>query len=88
MPRQRIHVQIEGLLSVHAVRATRLALGLIPGVETAEVTMRGAVLDVLRTLTREEVDEALAVVGQRVTGWRIEARFLPVLGAPSEDTEV
>ncbi|MBL0939134.1 MAG: hypothetical protein IBJ03_09570 [Gemmatimonadaceae bacterium] len=88
MPRQRIHVQIDGLLSVHAVRAARMALGLIPGVESAEVSMRGAVLEVLRTLTREEVDEALALVGQRVTDWRIEARFLPVFGAPPNNTEV
>lgn len=88
MPRQRIHVQIEGLLSVHGVRAARLALSMIPGVENAEVSMRGAVLDVLRPLTREEVDAALAVVDQRVTDWRVASGVLPVLGPPPGESEV
>ena len=37
MPRQRIHVQLDGLVAVHAVRAVWTALGAVPGVLKASV---------------------------------------------------
>jgi copper chaperone CopZ len=79
MPRLRIHVQIEGLLSVHAVRAVRTALGAVPGVTGAEVSMRGAVLEADGPVDRACLDEALAIVGVRATDVRVEKGSLPVL---------
>lgn len=79
MPRQRIHVQIEGLLSVHAVRAVWTALSAVPGVITAEVSMRGAVLDIEGPLDEPVLAESLAMAGVRLLGTTVEKGQLPLL---------
>jgi len=79
MPRQRIHVQLDGLGAVHAVRAVWTALGAVPGVLSAEVTMQGAVLEVEGALDRAALDAALDAAGVSVRSLRVEARVLPVL---------
>ncbi|WP_411280378.1 heavy metal-binding protein [Gemmatimonas sp.] len=79
MPRQRIHVQLDGLVAVHAVRAVWTALGAVPGVLRAEVTMQGAVLEVEGELDRAALDTALDAAGVSVRSLRVEARVLPVL---------
>lgn len=83
MPRQRIHVEIEGLLAVHAVRAVRTALAGVPGIEQAEVTMQGAVLETSPVLSAAEFEvalaEALALAGVRLVGMRVERGGLPLL---------
>ncbi|MEY4956025.1 MAG: hypothetical protein RL409_282 [Gemmatimonadota bacterium] len=79
MPRQRIHVQLDGLVAVHAVRAVWTALGAVPGVLSAEVTMQGAVLEVEGALDRTALDAALDAAGVSVRSLRVEARVLPVL---------
>ena len=79
MPRQRIHVQLDGLVAVHAVRAVWTALGAVPGVLSAEVTMQGAVLEVEGALDRVALDAALDAAGVSVRSLRVEARVLPVL---------
>lgn len=79
MPRQRIHVQLNGLVAVHAVRAVWTALGAVPGVVSAEVTMQGAVLEVEGELDRAALDAALDAAGVSVRSIRVEARVLPVL---------
>lgn len=79
MPRQRIHVQLNGLVAVHAVRAVWTALGAVPGVVSAEVTMQGAVLEVEGELDRAALDAALDAAGVTVRSIRIEARVLPIL---------
>jgi copper chaperone CopZ len=79
MPRQRIHVQLDGLVAVHAVRAVWTALGAVPGVLSAEVTMQGAVLEVEGDLDRAALDAALDAAGVSVRSIRVEARVLPVL---------
>ncbi|AMW05614.1 hypothetical protein GEMMAAP_13990 [Gemmatimonas phototrophica] len=79
MPRLRIHVQIEGLLSVHAVRAVWTALGAVPGVLTAEVSMKGAILEADGPVDRQQLEEALAAAGVTVTGLTVEKGSLPVL---------
>ena len=79
MPRHRIHVQLDGLLSIHAVRAVRTALGAVPGVLGAEVSMQGAVLDTESPLDRNALDEALAYAGVRVLSVREERGTLPLL---------
>ncbi len=79
MPRHRIHVQLEGLLSIHAVRAVRTALAAVPGVLGAEVSMQGAVLDTDAPLDRDALDEALGHAGVRVLSVREERGTLPLL---------
>lgn len=79
MTRQRIHVQLDGLMAVHAVRAVWTALGAVPGLLSAEVTMQGAVLEVEGELDRAALDAALDAAGVSVRSIRVEARILPVL---------
>ena len=79
MPRHRIHVQLDGLLSIHAVRAVRTALAAVPGVLGAEVSMQGAVLDTESPLDRNALDEALTHAGVRVLSVREERGTLPLL---------
>jgi hypothetical protein len=79
MPRQRIHVQLDGLVAVHAVRAVWTALGAVPGLLSAEVTMQGAVLELDGDLDRAALDAALDAAGVSVRSLRVEARVLPVL---------
>ena len=79
MPHQRIHVQLNGLVAVHAVRAVWTALGAVPGVLRAEVTMQGAVLEVEGGLDRAALDAALDAAGVTVQSIRIEPRVLPIL---------
>ena len=79
MPRQRIHVQLNGLVAVHAVRAVWTALGAVSGVVSAEVTMQGAVLEVEGELDRAALGAALDAAGVSVRSIRVEARVLPVL---------
>jgi hypothetical protein len=79
MPRLRVHVQIEGLLSVHAVRAVWTALAAVPGVRQAEVSMTGAVLETDAPIDRDLLEEALSWAGVRVTGVQVERGSLPLL---------
>ena len=79
MPRQRIHVQLDGLVAVHAVRAVWTALGAVPGLLSAEVTMQGAVLELDGELDRAALDAALDAAGVSVRSLRVEARILPML---------
>ena len=79
MSRQRIHVQLNGLVAVHAVRAVWTALGAVPGVVSADVTMQGAVLEVEGALDRAALESALDAAGVTVRSIRNEARVLPIL---------
>ncbi len=79
MPRQRIHVQLDGLVAVHAVRAVWTALGAVPGVLSADVSMQGAIIEVEGVLDRAALDAALAMAGVSVRALRVEARVLPIL---------
>ncbi len=79
MPRQRIHVQIDGLLSVHAVRAVWTALSAVPGVVQAEVTMRGAGLDSEGPLDRQVLADSLALAGVQLVDMTVEKGHLPLL---------
>lgn len=79
MPRQRIHVHLDGLLAVHAVRAVWTALGAVPGVVRADVSMKGAVLEVEGDLDRAALTAALEAAGVSLISLRVEARQLPIL---------
>ena len=74
---------MDGLVAIHAVRAVRTALGAVPGVLFAEVTMTGAVLElegVVDVLAlRPVLASALDVVGVRIVTIRVlQRRILPL----------
>ncbi len=81
--RTRVEITLDGLIAIHAVRAVRMALGAVPGVVVAEVTMTGAalelegVVDVLAL--RAVLASALDVVGVRIVTIRVlQRRILPL----------
>lgn len=77
--RSRIRLELDGLVAVHAVRAVWTALGAVPGVVRAEVTMAGALLEVEGPLDRAALDVALDAAGVRIVGMTIEQdRILPL----------
>lgn len=79
MPRLRIHVQIDGLLSVHAVRAVWTALAAVPGVRHADVSLRGAVLETDGPIDAGQLAECLALAGVQLVGVTVEKGSLPLL---------
>lgn len=79
MPRYRAYVEIDGLLSVHAVRAVWTALTGVPGILSAEVSMTGAVLDTETPVDREALATALALAGVTLRSVREERGSLPIV---------
>jgi len=82
MPRHRIHVQIDGLVAVHAVRAVRTALAAVPGVQSAEVSMAGAILECegeIDAVFEAALRHALDAAGVAVRTMRVERGPLPLL---------
>jgi hypothetical protein len=73
------HIQIDGMLGPPDVRAAFTALGLVAGVERAEVVLGRATLEHRDPIDRTQLDQALAVVGLRVVGLET-TRSLPLLG--------
>ncbi len=77
--RSRIRLELDGLIAVHAVRAVWTALGAVPGVMRAEVTMAGALLEIEGPLDRSALDAALDAAGVRITRLTVEQkRILPL----------
>jgi len=66
---------ISGMVSVHAKRAVFTALAGVPGVLSAEVDMRGAVVEHDASTTSEALREAIALAGCEVTSVKIERRL-------------
>ncbi|WP_337169679.1 hypothetical protein [Gemmatimonas aurantiaca] len=79
MPRYRAYVEIDGLLSVHAVRAVWTALTGVPGILSAEVSMTGAVLDTETPVDREALATALTLAGVTLRSVREERGSLPIV---------
>ena len=69
---------IAGMRSVHCTRAVYTALGGVPGVHTADVTMGRAVVEHDAQATPEAMRAAVALVGYAVTGAE-RSRVLPTL---------
>lgn len=77
--RSRVRLELDGLVAVHAVRAVWTALGGVPGVNRAEVTMAGAILEVEGVLDRTALDRALDAAGVRLIALHVEqVRMLPL----------
>ena len=79
-----MHVALNGLVAVHAVRAVWTALAAVPGILSAEVSMAGAILDVTAPVDegalRRAIDEALAPIGVETRSLRVESgRTLPTM---------
>ena len=74
---------LDGLVAIHAARAAHTALGMVPGVLTAQVTLAGAELEVdgpvdVHALT-SAMNDALAPIGIRVSSCVVESsRSLPL----------
>ncbi|MDX2184640.1 MAG: hypothetical protein SFW08_11730 [Gemmatimonadaceae bacterium] len=72
-------IHIDGMLGPPDVRAAFTALGLVAGVERADVVLGRATLEHASPLDRDQLDAALAVVGLRVV--TVETmRSLPLFG--------
>lgn len=88
--RRTVHLELSGLLAVHAVRAVHTALGGVPGVHTAQVSMTGAELEMsgpydAATLSRD-VRIALEPIGIQLTSiTERQDRRLPLLGDLTRD---
>jgi copper chaperone CopZ len=80
---RRVRVLLDGLVAVHAARAAHTALGAVPGVITAQVTLAGAELEMdgpveVQELTRA-MNDALAPIGISVSSCVVESsRSLPI----------
>lgn len=83
-------VHIDGMRSVHCVRAVFTALGGVAGIARAEVTMGRAVLTHDDTVEPGAVAEAVAQAGYAVRAVERDARRLPLLpdGAAPEGGSV
>lgn len=73
-------LRLEGMRSVHCVRAAFTALAAVPGIERADVTMGRAVVEHDGTATVDALREALSIVGYTVASASETRRTLPMLG--------
>ena len=79
MRRVAAELDIAGMVAVHSVRAVYTALGGVPGVLTADVSMGHAAIMHDGTATRDAVAEAVALVGCELIGWRERRGGLPTV---------
>lgn len=75
----RTRVEIEGMRTVHCVRAVFTALAAVEGITSAEVERGWAVIEHDGRATVEALRAAVAVAGYEVVAVRDEPRVLPVL---------
>jgi copper chaperone len=71
-------VSIAGMTCAHCVRAVFTALGGVPGVQRADVSIGQAVIEHDETVTPEAIREAIAVAGYEITGTPTSKRTLPL----------
>jgi copper chaperone CopZ len=69
---------IDGMLSVHSVRAVYTALGLVEGITSAEVQMGRAIVEHDGRATAQSLRDAVALAGCEVRMVSEETRRLPV----------
>ena len=75
-----VHLVLDGMSAVHAVRAFWTALAGVPGVTRADVQLGTATVEHDGSATRAALEEAAALAGCTIVRWR-EDRSLPTLGA-------
>lgn len=72
-------VKVQGMSCAHCVRAVFTALGGVPGVVRAEVTIGKAVIEHDDSVTPEALREAVAIAGYEAAEFREDRRTLPVV---------
>lgn len=82
--RRVLRLELSGLVAVHAARAVHTALGAVPGVVTAQVSLAGAELELVGTYDAsrfaDEVRSALDPIGiALVSVTELQDRLLPLL---------
>ena len=63
--RRMLHLALHGLVAVHAARAAHTALGAVPGIVSASVTMAGADVEVEGPFDGEAFAAAVPLIKQR-----------------------
>jgi copper chaperone CopZ len=72
-------VKINGMSCQHCVRAVFTALGGVPGVSRADVSIGQAVIEHDGSVTPEAIREAISIAGYDVADSRDDRRSLPVV---------
>ena len=71
--------KITGMSCSHCVRAVFTALGGVPGVARADVSIGKAIIEHDGTVTPEAIREAISIAGYEVAEFRDDRRTLPVV---------
>jgi copper chaperone CopZ len=71
--------RINGMSCSHCVRAVFTALGGVPGIERADVSIGQAVIEHDGTVTQDAIREAISIAGYDVAECRDDRRTLPVV---------
>ena len=71
--------RINGMSCTHCVRAVFTALGGVPGIERADVSIGQAVIEHDGTVTQDAIREAISIAGYDVAEFRDDRRTLPVV---------
>ena len=72
-------VRINGMSCSHCVRAVFTALGGVPGIARADVSIGQAVVEHDGTVSQEAIREAISIAGYDVAEFRDDRRALPVV---------
>ncbi len=79
MPAQvRVHLQIDGVLAIHAVRALDMALGSVPGVSAVEASMASVSVVHDGSVSEAQLADAVALAGCSLISARTERGVLPI----------
>lgn len=70
---------IAGMTCAHCARAVFTALGGVPGVSRADVSIGRAVIDHDGTASHESIAEAISIAGYEVVDFSDDRRALPVV---------
>ena len=70
---------IAGMTCAHCVRAVFTALGGVPGISRADVSIGRAVIDHDGTASHESIAEAISIAGYEVLSFSDDRRALPVV---------
>jgi copper chaperone CopZ len=71
--------RINGMSCSHCVRAVFTALGGVPGIERADVSIGQAIIEHDGTVTQDAIREAISIAGYDVAEFRDDRRTLPVV---------
>ena len=71
--------KIDGMSCAHCVRAVFTALGGVPGVSRADVSIGQAVIEHDGSVSPEAIREAISIAGYDVPEFRDDRRVLPVV---------